>query len=301
MAVYKRTYKTYNGPLTPEWTRFSVIARFSFSTLFKSRIFTAFTALSFLPMLVGIAYIYLLHNDTAKMLLDIRPAFKNLTAIDNEWFSTMLWIQAWMGFFLCAAAAPGLVTRDFANQALQLYLSRPISRLEYLLGKITVLATLLSCATWIPGLMLFGLEAAMEGHAWGWQNFYLIGSILLSGWMWIAVLSLLTLAISIWLKYRVAATALIIAVFFLLPGFGAAVDAILRTQSGQVFNLPLMLNVAWAHLFRVSPQWLHSTNSNGVRMDTVSLLTAWLVILTVCAMSWWLLNGKLKAREVQRG
>jgi ABC-2 type transport system permease protein len=301
MAVYKRTYKAYDGPLTPEWTRFFVIARFSFSTLFKSRIFTAFTALSFLPMLVGIAQIYLLHNETAKMLLDMHQAVMNYVAINNEWFATILWIQAWMGFLLAAAAAPGLVTRDFANQALQLYLSRPISRMEYLLGKITVLATLLSCATWIPGLLLFGLQAEMEGHGWGWDHLYLVGSILLSGWMWIAVLSLFTMAISVWLKYRLAATALIISVFFLLPGFGAVVDAILRTRTGLIFDLPLMLNVAWVHLYRVSPQWLHSTRANGVHMDTVSLLTAWLVILSVCAMSWGLLNGKLKAREVQRG
>jgi ABC-2 type transport system permease protein len=301
MAVYKRTYRAYDGPLTPAWSRFMVVARYSFSTLFKSRIFTAFTALSFIPVLVGIAQIYLVHNDTAKMLLNMRSGFGNIADIDNGWFATMLWIQAWMGFFQVAAAAPGMVTRDFANQALQLYLSRPVSRVEYLLGKITVLAALLSFATWIPGLVLFGMEAQLEGHGWGWNHLYLVGSIVLAGWMWIAVLSLFTMAISVWLKYRVAATALIISVFFLVPGFGVAVNAILRTRSGQIFDLPLMLNVAWAHLFRVSPEWLHGRLVNGVRMDTISLLTAWLVIVCVCAMSWLLLNGKLKAREVQRG
>ena len=56
---------------------------------------------------------------------------------------TFLGIQSWMGFVLTAWGAPGMITRDFANHAVQLYLSRPLSRTEYLLGKASVLAALL--------------------------------------------------------------------------------------------------------------------------------------------------------------
>ena len=294
MAVYKRTYKTYEGALTPSWSRFSIVGRYTFATLFKSRIFTAYTVLCFLPLLGGIAWMYLIHNPLAQQLLNVRmgPVFQ----INNRWFAQFLQAQAWMGFLLAAAAAPGLVSRDFANQALQLYLSRPLSRLEYLLGKISVLAVLLSAITWIPGLLLFALQAQLQGNGWGWDHLYLIGSVILSGWMWIAVISLLMLAISVWVKWRIAATGLIMGVFFLLPGFSEAFNAILRTKWGRVFNLPYVLNLAWEGIYRVDPNFQHIHYENRI-----PLWSAWATILTVCLFSILLLNRRLKAREVERG
>lgn len=293
MAVYRRTYKTYDGRLTPDWARFLVIARYSSATLFKSRMFTAFTVLCFFPVLIAIAFIYFAHSGTAQMLLGAQ--FMSRVKVQNIWFANELMVQAWFGFILAAAAAPGLVTRDFANHALQLYLSRPLSRVEYLLGKIAVLAALLSCTTWIPGLLLFTLQASLEGHGWWWDNFYLLGSIILAGCLWIAVISLMTLALSIWVRWRIAATALIIGVFFLLPGFGEALNAILRTRSGLLLNLPYTLQVVWMRLFRIDPNILHR-----IGMDRIPLLSAWITVLSACLFSVFLLNTRLKAREVER-
>ena len=294
MAVYKRTYKTYEGRLTPAWSRFSVVARYSFANLFKSRIFTAFTVLCLFPVLLGIAQIYLVHSATAQMLLDVRRL--SIIKITNSWFAFFLQVEAWLGFLLAAAAAPGLVTRDFANHSLQLYFSRPLSRVEYLAGKITVLAALLSCTTWIPGLLLFALQAQLEGNGWGWNNAYLVGSIVLSSWLWIAVIALVTLALSVWVRWRIAATALIIGVFFLLPGFAQMVNLILGTRQGLMFSLPYTLNVAWMHLYRLDPRALHSLG-----MDRIPLLSAWITVITACLLSLLLLNARLQAREVERG
>jgi ABC-2 type transport system permease protein len=294
MAVYKRTYKTYDGPLTPSWSRFGVVARYSFATLFKSRIFTGFTVLSFFPLLIAVAQIYFIHNPLAQSLLDMRMG--NLLKIDNRWFAQFLAVQAWMGFMLAAGATPGMVSKDFANHALQLYLSRPLSRLEYLLGKIAVIATLLSAITWIPGLLLFALQAQLEGHGWVWDNFYLVGSIIVSGWLWIAVISLMMLALSVWVKWRIAATGLILGVFFLLPGFAEAFNAIMRTEWGRLFNLPYVLNVIWLSIYRIDPAFLHLTHQ-----DRIPVWSAWAAVLTICLASAWLLNEKLKAREVERG
>ena len=294
MAVYKRTYKTYDGRLTPSWSRFSVVARYSFATLFKSRIFTACTVLCFFPLLIFTAQIYFVHNPLAQQLLDMRLG--SFLKIDNRWFAQFLQVQAWLGFLLAAAATPGMVSKDFANQALQLYLSRPLSRVEYLLGKISVIAALLSSITWVPGLLLFALQAQLEGHGWIWSHFYLVGSIILSGWLWIAVISLLMLALSVWVKWRIAATGLILGVFFLLPGFAEAFNAIMRTEWGRLFNLPYVLNVIWQRIYRIDPQVLHLTHQ-----DRVPLWSAWATVLMVCFMSAWLLNLRLKAREVERG
>jgi hypothetical protein len=54
MAVYDHSYKNYAGALTPEWSRFLVLPRHAFRDVFKSKLFTAFFAICFLPLLVDL-------------------------------------------------------------------------------------------------------------------------------------------------------------------------------------------------------------------------------------------------------
>src|ERR1700682_3271235 len=150
MAVYKRTYKAYRGAMTPGWSRFTVLSRYGFATLFNSRLFTAFTVLCFVPFLVELGIMYGLHSATVQQILNKQFNAEAGNVVNNYWFLTFLSIQTFMSFLLTAWAAPGMVSKDFANHAVQLYLSRPLSRAEYLLGKVSVLGVLLSFTTWIP-------------------------------------------------------------------------------------------------------------------------------------------------------
>jgi ABC-2 type transport system permease protein len=293
MAVYKRTYKAYRGPLTPAWSRFTVLSRYGLSTLFSSRPFTAYTVLCFLPFLVGLAYIYVVHSTAAQALLGVGRAMPG--TVNNTWFLGFLGWESAMGFVLAAWGGPGMITKDFANHSVQLYLSRPISRTEYLCGKISVLAALLSCTTWIPALLLFFVKAELEGHGWIWENFWMAGSIILSCLIWIAMMSLISMAVAVWVKWRIAATALMLGVFFLLPAIGLVLDAILRTRWGSLLNFTHMITLVWMHLFRVG-----AAGRRAAGFDVVPLWSAWATLLSVCAFCFWLLDRKLRAREVER-
>ena len=66
--------------------------------------------------------------------------------------------------FLAALAGPGLIAPDLANNALPLYFSRPLTRWSYALARLTVLVGMLSVVTWVPGLMLFGLQVRPGGR-----------------------------------------------------------------------------------------------------------------------------------------
>ena len=295
MAVYKRTYKAYHGPLTPAWSRFTVLSRYGLSTLFNSRPFTAYTVLCFLPFLIGLAYIYIAHSTAAQAIVGMQMGNAMSASINNRWFVAFLGFEGWMGFLLAAWGGPGTITKDFANHSVQLYLSRPISRTEYLFGKISVLAALLSCTTWIPALLLFFVKAGLQGHGWIWENFWMIGSILLGCLLWIAVISLVSMAVAVWVKWRIAATALMLAIFFLLPALGLVIGAILRTNWGFVINFPFMITIVWAHLFHITP-----TNRHSSGFDVVPLWAAWASLLSLCTACFWLLDRKLRAREVER-
>lgn len=292
MAVYKRTYKAYSGRLTPAWSRFFVISRYGFATLFESRPFTAYTVLCLLPFLFSLIFVYVIHSSAAQTVLNLR--FGAQPVINSFFFFRFLVIEAWMGFLLTAWVAPGMVSKDFANHSVQLYLSRPLSRAEYLCGKISVLATLLSFTTWVPGLVLFGVHAQLQGNGWGWKNLWIAGAIVLGALMWIALISLLSMALAVWVRWRIAATALMIGVFLLLPGFGEAVNVILRTQWGKLLNFPFLVATVWAHLF------LTQKDLQRTPFNLLPLWSAWAAILSVCALSLLLLNRRLKAREVER-
>ncbi|HEX5434660.1 MAG TPA: ABC transporter permease subunit [Candidatus Angelobacter sp.] len=292
MAVYKRSYKAYSGPLTPTWSRFTVLTRYGLARLFDSRMFTAYTVFCFLPFLVGLGSIYFVHSTAAQMLLGLK--FGRELAINNQFFLGVLWSESWLGFVLVAWAAPGMISKDFANHSIQLYLSRPLSRAEYLVGKVSVLAALLSCTTWIPALILFGVQAEMQGNGWGWDNLWIAGAIVVAGLLWIALMSLLSMGLAVWVKWRIAATALFFGVLFFMAGFGFAVNQVLRTRWGWLLNVPQMIFIVWRSLFRMPLSWAQ------LHHDAVPLWSAWASLLAICAFSLWLLNRRLRAREVER-
>jgi hypothetical protein len=109
------------------------------------------------------------------------------------------------------------------------------------------------------------------------------------------MISLVSMAVAVWVKWRIAATALMLGIFFLLPALGAILDAILRTQWGSLINFTHMISIVWAHLFRLKVLERHSSG-----FDTVPLWAAWASLLSLCAFCFWLLDRKLQAREVER-
>jgi len=222
----------------------------------------------------------------------------NFTAnptIGKSWFFWFIVVEACMGFILVTWGGPGMITKDFANYSVQLYLSRPLSRTEYLVGKVSVLGALLSCTTWIPALVLLFVEGQLRGNGWIWENLWIAGAIIVACLIGIAVVSLLSMALAVWVKWRIAVTALMMGVFFLLPILGLVMSAILRTSWGNLMDLPFLTAIIWAHLFRLDAVARHQFG-----LDAVPLWSAWAMLLSVCAFCFWLLDRKLQAREVER-
>src|ERR1035438_5064587 len=147
MAVYKRTYHGYDGPMTPERWRFLVLPRYTFDEMRKNRKLTNFFMFSFAWPLVCIAFIYMNHN--LSLLRMLHMSALQIMQVDVNFFLIFLGVQSMLAFFVAAFTGPSLVAPDLANNAIPLYLSRPFSRVEYVLGKASVLAILLSLMTWI--------------------------------------------------------------------------------------------------------------------------------------------------------
>jgi len=283
MAVYKRTYKSYSGPLTPLWSRWMIVMRFSYQRLvgIKTNLFLLASLIS--P--VGFAiYIYLAHN--ASVLRSFGGGAANILTVDAQVFLNYCVFQNGLAYLLVAFTGPALVSPDVVNNAMPLYLGRPLSRTEYVIGKMGVLVYLLSIITWIPGLILFALQASLAGGEWTRANLWIAGAMFLAPMISIVMLSLIALAVSAWVKWRAAAGAVILGIFFLGAGFGAAINAILRTHYGSLISLSQVINTIWAGLFR-------RTNETGLEP-----LDAWNALAVACVACLWLLFKKVRAFEV---
>src|SRR5215469_4940759 len=200
MAVYRRSYRPYSGTLTAEWSRFLVLFRYSRRNLFRSKFLTVFFVLCFFWPIACLAWIYVANSASILAKLGARP---ELFSIDNKFFLLFMTVQGVLAFALTAFTGPGLISPDLANGALPLYFCRPFSRAEYILGKSSVLGILLSQITWIPGVILFAIQTSFAGAGWAWDNLWIAGSLILSSLIWIAVLSMLAMALSAWVKWRV--------------------------------------------------------------------------------------------------
>ncbi len=307
MAVYKKTYRPYEGSLTPPASRLFVITRYAMEDLRRSKFLNIFYALSFAYPLVSALLIYLAHNTSALQLINFGggqgPGFRanGIITVNIVFFNTLLGWQSMLALFLAAFIGPGLISPDLANNALGLYLARPFSRVEYVFGKMSVLMILMSLMTWIPGLLLFGLEAYLEGGGWAGDNARIAWGMFAGAWIWIILLSLLALALSAWVKWRPAAGALMFGVFFVGAAFGAVINAVQRTTWGSLFNIGYLVGSIWGRLMEGAQR---TTNGpiffRSPLGEELPIGWCWFGLLMLAGMCLYMLARKIRGAEVVR-
>lgn len=289
MAVYKRTYKPYTGVLTPEWNRFLILPRYAWRSLFQQRFLLILYILCFFYPVGAAIAIYLNHNlSFLQQLVPGNAVSKSLFEVGGNFFALFTSIQSAMAFLVTSFIGPGLVSADLANNALPLYFCRPFSRTEYVIGKLSVVALLLAFITWVPGLILFSIEWSLQGWDWFAKNAWLAGAIFVTNFAWTLMISLLALAISAWVRWKVVAGAMLLVIFFLGAGLAQAINASLRTDAGYWIDLGTNFGQLCTHLYRVKTA------------DIISTEEALASLGMMCVLSVLLLWRKIRAYEVAR-
>ena len=246
MAVYKRGYQRYQGPVTGHWTRLLTLPRLAWQQLFEQRMMIVLLALSCLwPLLCGV-FIYI--SNHTELWAGLGGGLRKLLAIDGKFFLVFMDVQSAFCILLAALAGPGLIAPDLANNALPLYFSRPLTRADYVLARLITLAGMLSLVTWAPGLGLFALQAGLASPGWLVDNWRLGAGLLAGFLLWILVVSLVALASSAWVKWRLIAGALILGTFFLLAGAGKMINGIFRVEWGSILNPAMNAYALWCSL-----------------------------------------------------
>jgi len=284
MAIYKRGYERYQGPLTSHWTRVLVLPRFAWRRLFQQRLVLILLIASFIwPLLCGL-FIYL--SNRLDLLQSLPGDLKSMLDINGSFFLVFMNVQAVFSVLLAALAGPGLIAPDLANNALPLYFSRPLTRVDYVAARMTTLVGLLSLVTWLPGVLLFWMQAGMAGWTWFTKNWYLGAGIFCGFGAWILVVSLVALACSAYVKWRIVAGGLVLGFFFLLTGVAQMVNLVLSVGWGSLLNPARSMYIIWSAMLGVSPP-----PGPGL-WDCVFMLAGMAVVLGL------ILERKLRAVEV---
>jgi ABC-2 type transport system permease protein len=291
MAVYKRNYTAYQGSVTPVWSRVLVLARYAFDEAWSSKITVGLFIFCLLPCILSLLAIYLVDNPVARALVGGRGG--NALAIDASFFLKVLHTQSWLALVMASWIAPRLITFDLADNALPILLSHPISRFGYVFGKFIALFGSLSLITWLPCLLLFVDQAYSSSQPWAMSNLQIAMGLFAGSVIWIAFLSILGLALSSWVKWRVVATGVIFAAVFVPAGVGAIVSAVLRTKWGLLLNVPVMMSNLWQRLLGI-PAPINE------RLSVPTLAIAVMLSLA-CLVCVGMLNKRIRAREVVRG
>lgn len=291
MAVYEHTYRRYAGPKTDPRSRFLVIPKYATKEVFRSRLFLAFFVLCFLVPLGAAVVIWFLNNST--FLEYFRALFRTgkdfRLNLGGEFFFTLMGIQGILAMLLTIVAAPALMAPDLRNNALPLYLSRPFSRSEYVLGKSIVLLALLSAVTWLPLCLLFLFQGSQVP---GWISEYgwLGRALLVGSALWIVVLNLVGLAVSATVRWKPIASLTLFGFYFFTWSLAKMVYGLpgLRTVTpwADVMSPISSIMAVWQSLFR---------ESFGPSIPVWAGVTA---LLALCGFCLFLLARKVRAYEV---
>ena len=253
-----------------------------------------------MPHLAGLVLIYLRYNVGAIRSLNVQ--FLQFLSIDGNFFLNIFEAETYLSFLLVTFVGPGLVAPDLANNALPLYLSRPFSKQEYIIGKLSVLMILTSLITWVPGLLLIAIQTNQAGLSWFWDNLRIPLGILLGSWIWIVTISLVALALSAWVKMRPAAIFALFGVFFIAGSFGNIANTMLdlKPAFGLLIDLQATMRALWRFLLLAQtdygPAFVRGSFVDSGLPSWVSLIS----LLGFCGLALLLLMKKIRACEVVR-
>ena len=154
MPIHDQSYRRYGGLKTAPGRAWAVIARAGIMTMVRKRVFLGLLLFAWLPFVVRAVQIYIASN---------YPQTATLLAPDAKMFRDFLEQQDFFVFVMTIYAGAGLIAQDRRANALQIYLSKPLMRAEYIAGKAAVLFTFLMLVTWVPGILLLFLQVMFKG------------------------------------------------------------------------------------------------------------------------------------------
>lgn len=277
MPIHDHGYARYEGPRTPPGRAWAVIAATGIRGMLSARLFLVVLAFAWLQFFVRAVLFYLAaHVPQADVIAPSPAAFRDF--FDQQGFFVFV-VAVWVG--------AGLIANDRRANALQIYLSKPLTRAEYVAGKLAVVMAFLAFVTWVPAVLLLVLQTLFTGSlSFVREHAFLIPAVTLFGFLQVLLASITVLALS-----SLSTSARYVGVLYAgAVIFSEAVFQVLRGVTGGTGLSWLSFSASLAQVgdvvFRVEPRY---DTPWGVSLAAVA---------AVVALSAWVLARRVRGVEV---
>jgi len=187
MPIHDQGYRRYAGSRAAVGRSWQVITRAGIRNVLSKRSFIALMLMAWSPFVVRAVQIYIAANFSQASFL----------APKAEMFREFLGQQGIFVFFVTIYIGAGLIANDRRANALQVYLSKPLTRAEYVAGKLAILFLFLVTVTWLPAITLLIIQIMFAGSfTFFRENIFLLPAITLFSLLQVLVASCTMLALS---------------------------------------------------------------------------------------------------------
>lgn len=237
-------------------------------TIVRKRLFLGLLLLAWIPFVIGAVSVYLSANFPQMTLL-------SMTA---QRFRDFLAAQDFFVFVITVWVGAGLIANDKRANALQIYLSKPLGRVEYIAGKLAILAVFLLGVTLAPALLLLILQVLFTGSfSFLRQNFYLFPAVIVFSFLQVLLASFTMLALSSISKSSRYVAILYAGVIFFSDAVYGLVYLITGSSRMSWLSLPGNLRQIGDVVFRLEPRYATSPAISLFAILAVIGLAAWIL------------------------
>jgi ABC-2 type transport system permease protein len=276
--IHDQGYRRYGGLKARTGTGWMVITRAGIRSQLAKRAFLGLLLLSFLPFFARAIQIYLAVNF---------PQTGDLLAVKPDLFRQFLDQQQIWVFFLTVYVGAGLIANDRRANALQIYLSKPLTRAEYIFGKLAILMAFLLLVTWVPALLLLIVQIAFAGNFTVLlKNLYLFPAITVFAFIQVTMVAAAMLALSSLSKSSRYVAILYAAVIFFSQAIYGVLTVVTRSTQLSWISFPANLSQLGDVIFRMPSKY-----------DT-PWPVALLMIVLLIAVSGFILERRVRGIEV---
>ena len=277
MPIHDQGYRRYVGARANVGRAWQVIAGAGIRSVVTKRAFIALMLFAWTPFVVRAVQIYVSANFQQAAFL----------APKGETFREFLETQDIFVFFVTIWVGAGLIANDRRANALQLYLSKPLSAAEYVVGKLAILFVFLIFVTWAPAMGLLLVQAIFAGSfTFIRNNAYLLPAITLFSLAQVLLASTTMLALSSLSKSSRFVGVMYAGLMFFTAALFQALRGITRTTSFAWISPNDALEQLGDVIFRLEPRYELSPTAAG------------LTVVALIAVSGFILARRVKGVEI---
>jgi ABC-2 type transport system permease protein len=277
VPIHDQGYRRYLGSKAAVGRSWQVITRAGVHTVITKRSFIALMLMAWSPFVVRAVQVYIASNFSQASFL----------APKAETFREFLGQQGIFVFFVTIYVGAGLIANDRRANALQVYLSKPLTRAEYVAGKLAILFLFLVSVTWLPAITLLLVQIMFAGSfTFIRENLFLFPAITLFSLLQVLVAASTMLALSSMSKSSRFVGVMYAGLIFFTSALFNAIRGITGRSSFAWISPTETLEQIGNVIFRLEPRF------------QLSPAVAILAVVVLIAGSAWILERRVRGIEV---